>query len=81
MKALKLGPGTKDEPNLVPSLFDSRMIGCMCEDESLTINWMWVHKDHPRRCGCGYWFKLVPRPEMIIEEDVTKLVPGFKYDD
>lgn len=59
MKVLKRGPGTKDNPNLVPSYLDKRIIGCICEEDSTVINWMWVHKDEPKRCGCGHWFKIV----------------------
>jgi Cytochrome c oxidase subunit Vb len=31
MKVLKRGPGTKDTPNLIPSAFDARLVGCICE--------------------------------------------------
>ncbi|XP_018332360.1 cytochrome c oxidase subunit 5B, mitochondrial-like [Agrilus planipennis] len=57
----KRGPGTKNQPNEVPSAFDSRIIGCVCEEDSTSINWMWVHKGHPKRCECGHWFNLVHR--------------------
>ncbi|XP_035213599.1 cytochrome c oxidase subunit 5B, mitochondrial-like [Stegodyphus dumicola] len=59
MKVMKRGPGTKDQPNLVPSFEDKRIVGCICEEDSTVINWIWVHRDEPKRCGCGYWFKLV----------------------
>lgn len=59
MKVVKRGPGTKDNPNLVPSFLDKRIIGCICEEDSTSINWMWVHKEEPKRCMCGHWFKLV----------------------
>jgi len=58
---IKRGAGTKDKPNLVPSAFDSRIVGCVCEDESSHINWMWLHKGTSTRCGCGFWFKLVEK--------------------
>jgi len=58
---IKRGAGTKDKPNLVPSAFESRIVGCVCEDESSHINWMWLHKGTPTRCGCGFWFKLVEK--------------------
>ncbi|GFG36739.1 hypothetical protein Cfor_00886 [Coptotermes formosanus] len=60
--AIKRGEGTKDKPNLIPSAFDSRIVGCICEDESSHINWMWLHKGTATRCGCGFWFKLVEKP-------------------
>ncbi|GFT23034.1 cytochrome c oxidase subunit 5B, mitochondrial [Nephila pilipes] len=59
MNVLKRGPGTKDKPNLVPSFEEKRIIGCICEEDSTVINWMWVHKEEAKRCGCGHWFKLV----------------------
>jgi len=59
MDALKRGPGTKDQPNLVPSMEDKRMIGCICEEDSTSIIYMWLHKGDPKRCECGHWFKLV----------------------
>lgn len=31
MRVLKRGPGTKDTPNLIPSAFDARLVGCICE--------------------------------------------------
>lgn len=61
---VKRGPGTKDKPNLIPSAFDSRIVGCICEDESSHINWMWLHKGTPTRCGCGFWFKLAEKPPL-----------------
>ncbi|PSN29922.1 hypothetical protein C0J52_20714 [Blattella germanica] len=60
--SLKRGPGTRNEPNLVTSAFSKRMIGCICpDDDSLNINYMWLHMGEPKRCGCGFWFKLVAK--------------------
>ena len=58
MAAIKKRDTTKDDPILIPSAFDSRLIGCICEEEQTHICWMWVHEGNPRRCECGYWFKL-----------------------
>lgn len=30
-KAIKRGAGTKDKPTLIPSAFDARILGCICE--------------------------------------------------
>nr|CAD7443985.1 unnamed protein product [Timema bartmani] len=57
-KLFKRGPGTKDSPNLIPSAFQARMVGCICEPEATHINWMWLHKGYPKRCSCGHWFQL-----------------------
>ncbi|XP_060519337.1 cytochrome c oxidase subunit 5B, mitochondrial-like [Cylas formicarius] len=59
MKAIQRGPGTKDQPTEIPSAFDSRIVGCVCEEDATSVNWMWLHKGEPKRCECGYWFKLV----------------------
>ncbi|XP_063218349.1 cytochrome c oxidase subunit 5B, mitochondrial-like [Bacillus rossius redtenbacheri] len=58
MKLMKRGPGTKENPNLIPSAFDARIIGCICEPEAQHIKWMWLHKGEPKRCSCGSWYKL-----------------------
>jgi cytochrome c oxidase subunit 5b len=29
-KVFRRGPGTKDVPNLIPSMFDNRLIACQC---------------------------------------------------
>lgn len=68
MKALKRGAGTKTEPNMVPSAFESRMIGCVCEEDSTSIVWMWLHEGHPRRCECGHWFKIERKQPIMIPE-------------
>ncbi|XP_066583332.1 cytochrome c oxidase subunit 5B, mitochondrial-like [Prorops nasuta] len=57
----KRGAGTKDEPHIVYSAFDARIMGCICEEDQIHVNWMWIHKGQPRRCECGYWFKLVEK--------------------
>ncbi|XP_052744206.1 cytochrome c oxidase subunit 5B, mitochondrial isoform X2 [Bicyclus anynana] len=62
MKVLKKADGTRNNPTLVPSCFDARIVGCICEEHSTVINWLWVHKDHPRRCECGHWYKLIEKP-------------------
>ncbi|XP_015188884.1 PREDICTED: cytochrome c oxidase subunit 5B, mitochondrial-like [Polistes dominula] len=61
LNVTKRGPGTKECPNLVPSAFNSRLVGCICEEDHSHINWMWLHQGTPRRCECGYWFKLVEK--------------------
>jgi len=57
LNTLKRGPGTKDKPNIVPSFESKRLVGCICEEDATSINWMYVHKGDPKRCECGYWFK------------------------
>ncbi|XP_014674191.1 PREDICTED: cytochrome c oxidase subunit 5B, mitochondrial-like [Priapulus caudatus] len=59
MRVIKRNAGTKDTPNQIPSIFDKRLVGCICEEEATCVTWMWLYKGEPRRCECGHWFKLV----------------------
>ena len=59
MMVYKRVAGTKDSPNTVPSVCDFRVVGCVCEEDATAISWMWLYKGEPKRCECGYWFKLV----------------------
>ncbi|CAL8069535.1 unnamed protein product [Orchesella dallaii] len=58
MRVMKRGLGTKDQPTTVPSFHESRIVGCICHEEAFYVNWMWLYKGEPKRCECGYWFKL-----------------------
>lgn len=44
MKVFKRGPGTKESPNLIPSAFDARLVGCICEEDQTFVQWMWLHQ-------------------------------------
>ncbi|XP_017494435.1 PREDICTED: cytochrome c oxidase subunit 5B, mitochondrial-like [Rhagoletis zephyria] len=54
---LKRGPGTREQPNMIPSAFDGRIVGCSCKGNRF-VNWMWLEKGEPKRCECGYYFQL-----------------------
>lgn len=41
MKVFKRGAGTKENPNLIPSAFDARIVGCICE-----YNWAGLGKNN-----------------------------------
>ncbi|KAL3287206.1 hypothetical protein HHI36_001683 [Cryptolaemus montrouzieri] len=56
---IKQGPGTRERPTEVPSAFDARIIGCICEEDATSVNWMWLYKGQAKRCECGHWFNLV----------------------
>lgn len=62
LKVIKRSAGTKDQPTQIPSAFDARLVGCICEEESTSVTWMWLYKGHPKRCECGHWFTLVHKP-------------------
>lgn len=64
IKAIKRGPGTRDNPTQIPSAFESRLVGCICEEDSTAITWMWLFKGEPKRCECGHWFCLVYKPPL-----------------
>jgi len=61
----KRAKGSVDEPTLIPSMFDKRLVGCICEEDSVTIQWMYLHRaESGKRCACGYYFKLVDLPKV-----------------
>ncbi|XP_040914555.1 cytochrome c oxidase subunit 5B, mitochondrial-like [Toxotes jaculatrix] len=52
--------GTKEDPNLVPSITDKRIVGCICEEDNTAVVWFWIHDGEPQRCpSCGSYYKLV----------------------
>lgn len=59
MDARKRGKGTKDDPNIVDAMDDFRIMGCVCNENDTNTSWMWIYNGEPKRCACGYWFKLV----------------------
>ncbi|KAG2469443.1 cytochrome c oxidase subunit 5B, mitochondrial-like [Polypterus senegalus] len=53
--------GTKEDPHIVPSVTDKRIVGCICEEDNTAIIWFWLHQGDPQRCpSCGAHYKLVP---------------------
>jgi len=59
MNIKKRTKGTREEPTLIPSMYEKRLVGCVCEEDSISINWMFLFKGEPKRCHCGNWYKLV----------------------
>ena len=46
-------------PILIPSMNESRMVGCCCEADYGEIVWFNLEKKNgTQRCECGYYFKL-----------------------
>ncbi|KAK7069441.1 Cytochrome c oxidase subunit 5B [Halocaridina rubra] len=58
MTVYKRMTGGKDKPTLIPSFYERRLVGCICEEDATCINWMWLEKGEAKRCECGYWFQL-----------------------
>ncbi|XP_046516296.1 cytochrome c oxidase subunit 5B, mitochondrial [Equus quagga] len=59
--APKAASGTKEDPNLVPSITNKRIVGCICEEDNSAVIWFWLHKGETQRCpSCGAHYKLVP---------------------
>uniref|UniRef100_A0A1D1ZBT3 Cytochrome c oxidase subunit 5B, mitochondrial n=1 Tax=Anthurium amnicola TaxID=1678845 RepID=A0A1D1ZBT3_9ARAE len=58
MRFQKRGACTKEQPQVILSSFHERLIGCICEEDSENVVWMWLRQSEPKRCACGYWFKL-----------------------
>ncbi|KPP66484.1 cytochrome c oxidase subunit 5B, mitochondrial-like [Scleropages formosus] len=53
--------GSKQDPHLVPSINNKRIVGCVCEEDNTSIVWFWLHAGEPQRCpACGAHYKLVP---------------------
>ncbi|KAM6432467.1 cytochrome c oxidase subunit 5B, mitochondrial [Liasis olivaceus] len=53
--------GTKDDPHLVPSLTNARLVGCICEEDATETYYIWLHMGKIERCpSCGAHFKLIP---------------------
>jgi cytochrome c oxidase subunit 5b len=59
MNVKKRTKGTREEPTLIPSLYEKRLVGCVCDEDAISINWMFLFKGEQKRCHCGNWFKLV----------------------
>ncbi|XP_030058991.1 cytochrome c oxidase subunit 5B, mitochondrial [Microcaecilia unicolor] len=52
--------GTKEDPHIVPSIQNQRLVGCICEEDNSAIVWFWVHAGEAQRCpSCGAHYKLV----------------------
>ncbi|KAK3576319.1 hypothetical protein CHS0354_034011 [Potamilus streckersoni] len=64
MKVTKIPTDNKrTNPITVFCMDPSRMVGCVCEEDALYINWMLIHRGEKRRCECGYWFQGVAYDE------------------
>ncbi|XP_076876040.1 cytochrome c oxidase subunit 5B, mitochondrial [Brachyhypopomus gauderio] len=56
----KMYAGTKEEPHIVPSVNNKRLVGCICEEDNTSVVWFWLHEGDVQRCpSCGSHYKLV----------------------
>ncbi|KAJ8390011.1 hypothetical protein AAFF_G00111720 [Aldrovandia affinis] len=52
--------GSKQDPHLVPSITNKRIVGCVCEEDNTAVVWFWLHQGEAQRCpSCGSHYKLV----------------------
>ena len=58
MKSKKRGVGTFAQPNIVESMENFRMIGCVCNEDDTSCKYMYLYAGQKKRCECGYWFEL-----------------------
>ncbi|XP_050420489.1 cytochrome c oxidase subunit 5B, mitochondrial-like [Adelges cooleyi] len=65
LKAIKRGVSTKEQPTEIPSAFEARIVGCVCEEDASHIKWMWLYSGEPKRCMCGHWYKLVYKEPLL----------------
>uniref|UniRef100_A0A673IBU2 Cytochrome c oxidase subunit 5B, mitochondrial n=1 Tax=Sinocyclocheilus rhinocerous TaxID=307959 RepID=A0A673IBU2_9TELE len=53
--------GSKQDPHIVPSITNKRIVGCVCEEDNTAVVWFWLHQGEAQRCpSCGAYYKLVP---------------------
>ncbi|XP_067879333.1 cytochrome c oxidase subunit 5B, mitochondrial-like [Heterodontus francisci] len=53
--------GTKDDPHIVPSITNKRLVGCVCEEDNTAVIWFWLHEGDAQRCpSCGAHYQLAP---------------------
>ncbi|XP_077441812.1 cytochrome c oxidase subunit 5B, mitochondrial [Vanacampus margaritifer] len=58
----KIYTGSKEDPHLVPSINNKRIVGCVCEEDNTAVVWFWLHQGEGQRCpSCGAHYKLVAR--------------------
>lgn len=57
MEPLKMRKdSTKENPNVVLTLEDHRIVGCICTEEQHHTKYMHIALGETKRCECGHWF-------------------------
>ncbi|XP_068678755.1 cytochrome c oxidase subunit 5B, mitochondrial-like [Montipora capricornis] len=67
-------PGTKDKPIEVLSMYDSRILGCICEPDATSIVWRVLKLNEVVPCDCGSYY-------VLRKGNPTKLNLGEPADD
>eukprot|EP00055_Hartaetosiga_balthica_P002537 m.4321 g.4321 ORF g.4321 m.4321 type:complete len:149 (+) comp2212_c0_seq1:298-744(+) len=67
LEGIKWGPaGTKQAPRMIPSHFESRIVGCNCDPESEIIKYFHLNTGDAQPCPCGQqYFKLEKVTEKV----------------
>ncbi|KAK4315077.1 hypothetical protein Pmani_013671 [Petrolisthes manimaculis] len=65
MRVYKRVSGDQTNPTMVPSFYEKRLVGCICEEDATCVNWMWLEKGATKRCECGYWFQLIDGKPLV----------------
>uniref|UniRef100_A0A1B0G5V3 Uncharacterized protein n=1 Tax=Glossina morsitans morsitans TaxID=37546 RepID=A0A1B0G5V3_GLOMM len=52
---IKRGSGTAENPILIPSAFNGRTVGCICNDNRF-VNYMWLEKGCPNLALLWRWW-------------------------
>uniref|UniRef100_A0A8C9DYY1 Cytochrome c oxidase subunit 5B, mitochondrial n=1 Tax=Phocoena sinus TaxID=42100 RepID=A0A8C9DYY1_PHOSS len=60
MLAPKATSGTKEDPNLVPSITNKQIVGCIREEDNSAVIWFWLHKGEARWNPLQAEHKFVP---------------------
>ncbi|CAF3412510.1 unnamed protein product [Rotaria socialis] len=77
MPVKRIENSSAENPNLLPSCNDKRLMACICNEDVYHLKWMHLHRGEPKRCYCGHWFKLTERQfvdlsDFGITEDMQK---------
>lgn len=56
-RPMKRGAGRENDPTVITSAFDGRLVGCLCLGDR-SPKWMWLEKGSPKRCECGHYYVL-----------------------
>ena len=53
MPVKRIANSSPENPNLLPSSNDSRLMACICNEDVYHLKWMHLHRGEAKRCYCG----------------------------